>query len=246
MRNIYFISDIHLAFRESEYEKAKRARLTDFLDFVRADDEASALYLVGDIFDFWFEWYHVVPRYWFPIFYKLRQLLEKGLDVVFITGNHDFFIGKYMQEEIGIRCFDESTQLEVAGKRFFIAHGDGLAKEDGGYRFMKRIIRNPLSIFLFKTFLPADWGMQLAKAASHSSRTLIKIEKPTWAEEYFNYARSKFSEGFDYVIMGHTHFPLQREENGKVYVNTGDWVSAYTYALFDGVNLELKKWQQHQ
>ncbi len=241
-KNIYFISDAHLAFRDDEPEQAKRQQLIDFLGFVKEDKNAQAIYLLGDIFDFWFEWYHVVPKYWFPVLHRLRELVDAGIEVNFVTGNHDFYRGSYLEKEIGIRCFDESHSFERGGKRFFAAHGDGYAAKDRGYRLLKRIIRSPLSIFLFKTFVPADWGMQIARWFSNSSRKLVKIEKHAWAEEYYKYAQKKFGQGFDYVILGHIHFPMKRQEQGKTYINCGDWIAQFTYARYDGRELTLNQW----
>jgi len=240
MKNIYFISDVHLAFHESEHEQLKRERLIAFLEEISQD--AGALYLLGDIFDFWFEWYHVIPRYWFPILHQLRKMVDAGIRVHFVTGNHDFYTGRFLEREVGIRCFDENVIFQEGGKQFFAGHGDGYAKNDRGYRFLKRIIRNRFSIFLFKTFVPPDLGMQIAKWTSHSSRKLVKIEKSTWVEEYFQFAREKFSQGFDYVLLGHIHTPVRREEQGKVYVNCGDWMRHFTFAKYDGNDLTVNSW----
>lgn len=246
MKNIYFISDAHLAFNENENEIKKKKKLLAFLDYVKKDEKAEALYLVGDLFDFWFEWYHVVPKYWFPILYKLKQLIESGVQVNFITGNHDFHYGFYLEKEIGVTCFNEYCEFEVASKRFFVAHGDGYAREDRGYRFLKKLIRNPLSIFLYKTFISADLGMHIARWFSNSSRRLIKIEKHAWAGEYHRFAQEKFAAGFDYVVLGHIHFPMRAEQDGKVYVNCGDWMIHFTYARYDGHTLTLEHWGESE
>ena len=174
-KNIYFISDVHLAFKENEAEKEKRKKLLDFLETISRD--AKALYILGDLFDFWFEWYHVIPKYWFPILFRLRTMVEAGIDIYFITGNHDFHTGRYLEDEIGIQCFDAYREFTVGSKRFFVAHGDGYAKKDRGYRLLKKIIRNRVSKFLYKTFIPADLGMQMAKWTSYSSRKIVRIEK---------------------------------------------------------------------
>jgi UDP-2,3-diacylglucosamine hydrolase len=247
MSNIYFLSDAHLGFKETPAELEKRGKLAAFLEFIRMDKDAEVLYLVGDIFDFWFEWRHVVPRYWFPVLFQLKRLIESGIAVNFITGNHDFYTGRFLEREVGIQCFDESRTFEIEGRRFFVAHGDGLAKEDRGYRLLKRVIRNRVSIFLFKTFLSADLGMQIAKWTSHSSRQLVKIEKHAWAEEYYRFAQEKFRQGFHYVVMGHIHYPMVREdeENGNTYLNTGDWMTRFSYGKFDGNRLTLHYWESH-
>lgn len=238
-KNIYFISDAHLAYKDTELEKKKQEKLDDFLQFVLDDRETKTLYLVGDIFDFWFQWYHVVPRYWFSFLYRFRQLIESGIEVVFITGNHDFYPGSYLEKEVGMKCFDESHEFELDSKRFFVAHGDGYAKNDWGYRILKRIIRSRLSIFLYKTFISPDMGMLIARMFSKSSREFGKIDKTAWAEEYYKYAQTKFREGYDYVLTGHLHYPLTREQDNHIYVSLGDWITYFTYAKYDGETLSL-------
>jgi UDP-2,3-diacylglucosamine hydrolase len=244
MNNIYFISDAHLSFDETELEKEKRQKLLAFLEYLAADGKASELYILGDLFDFWFEWYHVVPKYWFPVLYQFKRLIDSGITVNFVTGNHDFYIGNYLEKEIGIRCFNECHEFERDSKHFFVAHGDGYAKEDRGYRLLKKVIRNRMSIFLYRTFISPDLGMKIARWASSSSRRWAKIEKHAWAEQYYSFARKKFNEGFDYVVLGHIHFPMIRanESSEKIYVNCGDWISQFTYAHYDGSRLMLKQW----
>ncbi|MCP4154730.1 MAG: UDP-2,3-diacylglucosamine diphosphatase [bacterium] len=247
MKKIYFISDAHLSFTECEIEVEKRTKLLEFLEHIRDENKAGTeLYILGDLFDFWFEWYHVIPKYWFPILYAFRKCIEAGIKIHFVSGNHDFYPGKYLEKEIGIRCFDESHEFEVKGKRFFVAHGDGYARKDRGYRFLKRVIRNPLSIFLYKTFLSADLGMQVAGMFSKSSRKVVKIEKKSWSEEYYKFAQNKFAEGFDFVILGHIHYPIVKEDNGRIYVNCGDWITEFTYALYEGDShsLTLNRWDK--
>ncbi len=244
VKNIYFISDAHLSFKEDEFEKRKREKLLDFLDYIK--DNTEQLYILGDLFDFWFEWYHVIPKYWFQILYKFRQLIDSGIKINFITGNHDFYVGKYLEEEIGMKCYDEHREFDVGSKRFFVAHGDGYAKKDKKYRGMKKIIRNPVSVFLYKTFISADLGMQIAKWVSGSSRNFGKIDKSLWIEEYYGFAKKKFDQGFDYVILGHLHCPIIKEQDGKVYINCGDWINEFSYAIYNGKDLSLKWWKHEK
>lgn len=243
-KRVFFLSDVHLAITEDDAELIKRARLYAFLEYVK--DNGDILVINGDLFDFWYEWAHVIPKYWFGVIHKLRELIEQEVMVFLITGNHDFELGSYLTGEVGIYCFEESMDLKLGKKVFFIGHGDGLAKKDRGYRFMKRIIRNRFSKFLFKIFIHPDLGMKLAKWASGSSRKLVKIDKHMWSEEYFTFAKSKFSEGYDYVVLGHLHYPQREEENGKVYLNTGDWMTHFTYGYFDGTKLELRYWKDRE
>lgn len=242
MNKIYFISDIHLAFNTTEAEKKKRKKFHAFLDAISKD--AKELYILGDLFDFWFEWYHVIPKYWFSVIFKFKEMIKNGITIHLIKGNHDFYLGKFLQEEIGIKCYGENHKFKEAEKHFFVAHGDGYAKRDRGYRLLKRIIRNRLSIFLFKTFISADMGVQLAKWTSYSSRKWSASKTEAWREEYYQFARKKFAEGFDYVILGHLHASETRTENQKIYINCGDWIREFSYAVFDGLNLSLNHWDR--
>ena len=241
MKNIYFISDVHLSFENTESEKNKRDKLLDFFNSI--SDKAEELYILGDLFDFWFEWYHVIPKYWFPVLYQLRKMVDSGIKVHLISGNHDFYTGKYLKNDIGILCYDEFRIFEVNSKRFFVAHGDGYAKTERGYRLLKKIIRSPVSIFLYKTLIPADIGMQIAKWTSRSSRKLKRLDKSSWVEEYTRFAEEKFDEGFDCVVLGHIHYPFVKEDGEKVYVNSGEWISEFSYAKYDGKTLTLNHWK---
>lgn len=240
MKCTYFISDVHLSFSPSAIEQKKLTRLHSFLDFIKPD--AEALFILGDLFDFWFEWYHVIPKYWFGVLHHFRNLIESGIQIHLIKGNHDFYLGHYLRDQVGFLCHGQSYTFSLNDKKFFLSHGDGLAKKDRGYRVMKKIIRNPLSIFLFKSILPADLGIQLAKWTSRSSRSLIQKKKRHWSGEYFQVAREKFKQGFDYVILGHLHVPEIRKEEHHVYVNCGDWIGEFSYARFDGRTLSLHSW----
>lgn len=245
-KKIYFISDIHLAFTGTSEETAKVEHLLGFLRMVGADEQAHTLYLAGDIFDFWFEWRHVVPKYWFPVLFQLRKLVEQGIEVIFITGNHDFYTGGpggYLETSIGLRCFAETHEFQVGALRFVIAHGDGLARRDWGYRLLKRLIRHRASIFLYKTLISPEWGMRIAKWFSKSSRKLIAIDRRAWAGEYFEYAQTRFEQGVDCFITGHIHYPIMKSVGNKVFISLGDWITGFTYALFDGERISLLQWR---
>jgi UDP-2,3-diacylglucosamine hydrolase len=245
MINIYFISDAHLGFHETPEELEKRERLLSFLEYVSsgAKETPTEIYFLGDLFDFWFEWYHVIPKYWFPVLYQIRKIANSGVKVNFITGNHDFYTGTFLEKEIGMHCFDECREFEINSKRFFVAHGDGLAKKDRGYRLLKRIIRNPISMFLYRTFISPDLGFLFAKWTSGSSRKIVNIDKTSWTEEYYGFAKQKFREGFDYVLLGHIHTPCIRHEGNHTYVNCGDWIREFSYALYNDGTLTLNHWK---
>lgn len=240
-KKIYFISDIHLMFGNKKKEKDKQKKLIDFLISIESD--AEHLYIIGDLFDFWFEWNHVIPKYWFEIFMQFKNMILNGVKISFITGNHDFYFNSYLKNEIGLLCYDEKTEFEIetnlGKKRFFLAHGDGYAKRDRGYRILKRIIRNKFSIFLFKTFIHPDFGMWIAKKTSEMSGKK-RNNSSDWQDEYYRFAKSQFDKNYDYVILGHLHKPIRKEQGKKVYINCGDWMKSYSYGVFDGSDLLLK------
>lgn len=237
---IYFLSDVHLKFTDSSEEKEKKEKLLEFLEMV--ESRGTELYILGDLFDFWFEWYHVIPRYWSDILFKIREVVRAGVAVHMLPGNHDFYSEKYLQDDIGMQFHPDHLTLTRSRKRFFVAHGDGYAPRDRGYRLLKKILRNRLSIFLFKTFISPDLGMVMARWISGSSRKYRRIDRSYLHSEYRKCARRKFAEGMDYVILGHIHAPVMEKVNGKIYVNCGDWMKHFSYVVFEDRKLELKYW----
>ena len=234
----YFFSDAHLGLGSNEEDRQKELRLIRFLNFVQHD--ASQIYIVGDLFDYWFEYRSVVPKKYFRLFAKLAELSEQNIRLIFIVGNHDFWVKNYFRDELGMEIHVNPVEAEISGKRFFIHHGDGLLKDDLGYKILKKILRAKTNIFLFSLVHPdiAGW---LARWSSHTSRqyTSNRSYESTGMVEF---ATRKIKEGFDVVIMGHNHVPsYQKIENG-VYVNLGDWIFENTYAVFDGKNIKLMKW----
>ena len=228
----YFISDIHLTDEKSE----RRQHLTEFLQHLRG--KSSELFIVGDLFDFWFEYKYVIPRAHFDILCLLNEIVESGCPVHLLTGNHDFWVDSFFSDELNIQIHQEPVETNLNGKRIYISHGDGLARNDVGYRFLKKILQNPLNIKLFRLIHP-DVGYGMAHFFSRLSRNHGKLKDDS---DYTQHARDKFNQGFDYVIMGHTHQPRRIEENGKIYVNTGDWINHYTYAQLENGDLILKHW----
>ncbi len=219
MASIYLVSDIHAG------DPAGKSGRRDFLDFLGFLEECDCeLYILGDLFDFWFEWRHVVPGGAFDILYRLRRLVDAGRRVVFLPGNHDFAPGDFLSQEVGIELPGESMALEVDGKRYFLSHGDGLAARDRGYRVLKKILRSPLSQWLFRHFLHPDWGMGMARASSRGSRRYRRIDRDAWAKDYLAAARRITASGFDGVVLGHVHEPMLVREGGRVYANCGDWL----------------------
>lgn len=239
---IYFLSDLHLKLDKKQNTQAAKQILLKFLDTI--PDDAKEIVLMGDIFDFWYEWIHVIPAYHFDIFFRLKSFINKGVKVTYLAGNHDFYLGNYLRSEIGITCIENEYVFESDGKKFFAAHGDGLARSDDGYRFLKRILRSKICNFLFRTFIPPDLGICIANFTSRSSRKYRNIDRVKWREEYYAYAFSRLKEGYDYVVLGHLHLPELTASEEGTYLNTGDWIEYFSYGLYDGNKLTLERFNE--
>lgn len=237
---IFFISDAHLGENHPEREKLKLVRLHSFLDMVKA--RATELYIVGDLFDFWFEYRHAVPKDHLEIVLRLAELRRHGLKLTYITGNHDHWLGSFLEQQVGFTVYRDQTELRLDGIRVLISHGDGLAAKDRGYRILKRILRNRVNIFLYRLLSP-DIGIPLAKFISLKSRGHSqKRPKEGFLAEYREYARRRIAEGYGAVILAHTHVPELTEFPGGTYVNTGDWVEHFSYLELADGRFALKQW----
>jgi UDP-2,3-diacylglucosamine hydrolase len=220
-------------------ESERLKKLFSFLEYVAENGES--LYIVGDLFDFWFEYKTVIPRGYMEILCHLNQLRQAGLELHYIAGNHDFWMRSFLSQEMKIAIhFDELTRI-IHRKKFYIHHGDGLAEFDKGYRLLKRIFRNKMNIFLYSLIHP-DLGIPLAKWISSLSRKHTEPQGEPDDSDYLKLAHQKFGEGFDYVIFGHLHSPRIKEFDGKVYLNLGDWIQHFSYAEFDGRSIKLCHW----
>lgn len=245
-KTIYFISDAHLGAEEKEKEKIKEKKLASFLDKIKEDGEF--LYILGDMFEFWFEYKNLIPKDHFTVLGKLRSLVDSGIKVSYVVGNHDFWLGDFLTKQIGIEIFKDSIEVNHQGKRIFLAHGDGLAKGDLGYRILKRILRNRVNIFLYRQ-LPPDISYPLAKFVAGKSRTQADRKEASYLEDYRNFAQEKIKQGFDAVILAHTHIPTLENlranstdsaERG-VYLNIGDWFKHFTYGKLMEGKFSLEK-----
>jgi UDP-2,3-diacylglucosamine hydrolase len=242
-KKIYFASDQHLGAPSDEESLTREKRFVKWLDEIKSD--CDVLFLLGDLFDFWFEYKQVVPRGFVRVLGKLAELSDSGIQIYFFTGNHDLWMKDYLEKEIGATIFHNRQVFEINQKKFFIAHGDGLGPGDKGYKRMKKLFRNRFAQFLFYLLHP-DFAVRLGINMSRKNKLIsgdedVKFlgEEKEWLAVY---AKKKLeTEHFDYFIFGHRHLPLeiQLSENSK-YVNLGDWVNYFTYAVFDGAVLKLE------
>lgn len=241
MSKIYFISDAHLGLGSRDEERAKEDRLIRFLDAIKAD--ASQLFIVGDLFDAWIEYRSVVPRGFHRILAKLDELVQSGIAVHYLAGNHDFWMRDFFEREVGIKTHRQAFDITANGKRIFIHHGDGLSGNDTGYKLLKLLLQNRLSVWLYSWIHP-DIGIALARGSSRKSRAYTSEKKYGEEDGMAAYAGQKLKEGFDIVIMGHRHRPDVRSIGGGTYINLGDWITNYTYAELNGDTIALKEWKE--
>ena len=241
---IYFLSDLHLKLDKKPETENSKKKLLSFLDFI--ENDAKEIVLAGDFFDFWYEWLFVIPAFHFDILYRLRSLTDKGIKVTYIAGNHDFMLGKFLTESIGLNCVRDDYIFEEDGKKFFVSHGDGLAASDGGYRILKAVLRSKISNFLFRTLIHPDLGIFLANLTSKSSRRYRHVDRSKWKNEYFDFAAGKIREGFDFVVLGHLHLPEVRGSGNGVYLNSGDWINYFSYGSYCNGKLTLEKYNEKQ
>jgi UDP-2,3-diacylglucosamine hydrolase len=221
----------------------REKKIVRFLDEIKID--ASEIFIVGDLFDFWFEYKKVVPKGYVRILGKLAELTDAGIAIHFFVGNHDMWMQDYFIEELNIPIYFEPKIFERNGKKLFIAHGDGLGPGDKGYKRLKKLFRNPVSKFLFG-IMPPYIGIGLANYFSKKSRTVTgKSDEVFLGEEkewLIQYSLRKLEETyFDYFIFGHRHLPIEFDlPEGSKYINLGEWINYNSYAVMHGTNIDLK------
>lgn len=239
MEKAFFVSDVHLGHGARERNRAKEIEFVRFLNFV--GENAKKLFIVGDLFDVWFEYKFAVPKGSTRVLGKLAELTDNGIEIFYVLGNHDFWVKDYFEDELGMKVFKDDLQIEINGKKFYITHGDALSKNDAGYMILRKIMRNKTNIFLYSLIHP-DIGLWLARASSKKSREYSQAKDPSENEKYvIEFAENKIKEGFDYVVMGHLHKPAIKQISNGFYVNTGDWLWNFTFGVFFD-KFEIKKW----
>ncbi|MCB9245600.1 MAG: UDP-2,3-diacylglucosamine diphosphatase [Flavobacteriales bacterium] len=241
----YFASDFHLGIPDAARSREREKALVRWLEQVRHD--AHSIFLMGDLFDFWFEYKYVVPKGYVRLLGKLAELRDSGIEIVCFRGNHDMWMFGYFESELGIPVISNEYILMVGDKKFYLHHGDGLGPGDRSYKMLKRIFRNTLCQWLF-SILPPRWGFGLANFFSSRSRLANASydEQFTGENEWlWQYAKEmEKREHFDYYIFGHRHLPLDLEVNERSrYYNLGEWLHHRTYGVFDGEKFELKTFE---
>ncbi len=242
-KKIYFLSDFHLGIPDHASSIAREKKVVAFLQ--KASNDAAVVFILGDLFDFWFEYKSVVPKGFVRILGKLAEITDKGIPVHFFVGNHDMWMSGYFEKELNIPVYFQAKEFKFNGKTFLIGHGDGLGPSDHGYKFIKKIFRSPISKFIFG-ILPPRIGMSIAHYFSKSSRTVTgNTDEKFLGEEnewLVLYCRDVLkSKHYDYFIFGHRHLPIDFPLNDQSrYINLGDWIRYDSFAEFDGRTVTLK------
>lgn len=239
---MFFASDFHLGVDAVLSSLEREKKVVAWLETIR--HEAAVIYLLGDIFDFWFEYATAVPRGQVRLLGKLAQLADEGTELHFFTGNHDMWVFDYLSGEIGLKVHRKALLTEISGKRFYLAHGDGIGPGDHKYKFIKRVFANPFCQWLFARLHP-NFGIGLARYFSHKSRLATEEEvfygEKEWQVIHSRQMLEKHGD-IDFFIYGHRHLPNDIPLTGNSrFINLGDWVSHFTYAVFDGQDLSLEK-----
>lgn len=245
---IYFASDLHLGASALTNNKERELLFIKWLDIIKED--ADQIFLMGDVFDFWFEYKQAVPKGFVRFLGRIAEISDSGIPIHLFTGNHDFWIFDYLSKECGIIIHRNTETLILNDKKFFLGHGDGLGAADRSYKILRKIFNNKFIQTCFSWIHP-DIGIALArKWSSHSRLKNGNIEADNFrgeeGEHLILFSKDILKkEHFDFFIFGHRHIPSDIQiGNNSRYINLGDWISHFTYAVFDGDKLELKKFKE--
>lgn len=243
-KKVYFASDFHLGVPTKEQSLLREKKLVQWLTEIEAD--AQHIFLVGDVFDFWFEYKTVVPKGYTRLFGKLASIADKGIQLHYFTGNHDMWTFGYFEEELGVTLHRNPVDVKINNQLFYIGHGDGLGPGDSGYKFIKKVFASPVSQWLFARLHP-NFGIGLANFWSGRSRAangpvdeVYMGEDKEWLIIYCKEMLQK--KHYDYFIFGHRHLLLDVGLPGNSrYINLGDWFKKPHFAVYNGVDLQLKE-----
>lgn len=245
-KKIYFLSDFHLGAPNAAESLVREKKIVEFLEEIRSD--AAAIFIVGDMFDFWYEYRKVVPKGHVRLLGKLAELTDAGIAMHFFVGNHDMWMKDYLEAEMNMPVYFGPKSFVFNDKKFLVAHGDGLGPGDHGYKMLKKVFRNPVCQWLFG-IMPPYVGMGLANYFSRKSREATGKHEEVFLGEanewLITYSKEVLGrEHFDYLIFGHRHLPIDFQLQGpngtSRYINLGDWIRYFTYAVFDGQQLTLQ------
>jgi len=245
---LYFASDFHLGAPNAQKSAQREQALLKWLHHI--EGSAHSIFLLGDLFDFWFEYKSAVPKGYVRLLGKLAQMADNGIQIHFFKGNHDMWMFDYFEKELGVQLHSDAYQFEFEGKRFFLHHGDGLGPGDYKYKFLKVFFRSHICQWLFARLHP-NFGIGLASFLSRRSRAkggkkdfIYKGAEQEWLFQYVK--EQQQLQHHDFYLFGHRHLPLDLRVGSAKYINTGDWLQYYTFAVFDAKELRLMQWEDEK
>ena len=244
-KKIYFASDNHLGAPNLEESLVREKKFVSWLGTIKKD--AEAIFLVGDIFDFWFEYSEVVPKGFTRTLGKLAEISDAGIPIHYFAGNHDMWLVDYFQKELNLTVYNKPKVFTINDKKFFVGHGDGLGPGDKSFKIMKKIFKNPFFNWCFRCVHP-DLGIKLGKYLSNKNRLKSSLEDLKFNgnenEWLTKYCKEKLkNKHYDYFVFGHRHIPLEiKLSPNSTYINLGDWITHFSYAVFDGRQVLLDKY----
>ncbi len=239
-KNYYFVSDLHFGLLSDEDERTRELSFVKFLNSIK--EEAVELYILGDLFDFWFEYKRVIQKGYHRTFTALEDLTLAGVKVHYIIGNHDFMHRDFFEKFLGVRLYQSDIETEIKGKKFYLSHGDGLVKNDYGYLILKKIFRNKLLQKLYSLIHP-NFGIKIARGTSKTSRDYTGKKNYGEVDGMFEFAKSKIEQGNDYVILGHSHDKEFKSYKNGNYINLGTWLDEPSFGLFCDGEFKVIDWK---
>ena len=234
---LYIFSDAHLGAHSEAKESEKISKISQLCELIKEDGDR--LIILGDLFDFWFEYKHTAPKEHYRVLFLLSELVKQGIRIDYVSGNHDFWLGDFFETQMKITIHRDDFETNYGGKRFHFIHGDGLSPADRGHKILKRIFRSKFNIWLYRK-LPPDFAYELAKKVSGSSREHSSKRDNGFLPDYRNYAVNKLKDHFDVVVIGHLHIPSYEETEHGLYINSGDFIEHFSYVKVtdDKISLE--------
>jgi UDP-2,3-diacylglucosamine hydrolase len=238
---IAFIADAHLGMPGDDPRRPEK--VASFLRWLNG--KVTHLYIAGDLFDFWFEYKSAVPNTAPKVVFELYNLVRAGTEVVILAGNHDYWLGKYLSDEVGVKIELGDVIAEHQGRKLYIHHGDGLYPDDHGYRILKKVLRSRISIALFRLIHP-DAAAWIARKTSHTSRYYLSppVVNEKSAARFRPIADERLKDGYDAVLYGHTHVPLLEKRDTGTMILLGDWIKHSTYAILEKGTFSLRNWDE--
>jgi len=243
--HIYFASDFHLGVPDYGSSLAREKKIVAWLDHISIN--ASEVYLMGDLFDFWFEHRYTAPKGFVRLLGKLAQMSDNGIKIHLFTGNHDMWMFGYLQQEINAEIHYGPVTKEYNGKKFYLAHGDGLGPGDYSYKFIKKIFSNPFFQWLYARVHPnfafglANYLSRQSRKSNYEADAKYLGDDKEWLFQYCVELLKK--EHYDYMVFGHRHMVLDKKIGNSRYINLGDWIKDFSYGYFNGTDFELKAWK---